>query len=302
MESCAPVWTDETLRELAVHGTEQFPFTCYHSQLGAGTGPCASVPWHWHREVELVLAQRGEAHCLLAGGQLTLAAGEGVFIHAGVIHSFESPAVADIISILFTPEFVAPAGSAVHARCVAPFTATGRSHAHLTDAVAWQAETLADIRALSGTVLAGGPTVELDVHTLVCRMWSRLFRHMEEVVPIARAEQSALMHARLRRMITFIERHFADRLSLSDIAADASISKSEALRCFRRGVQTTPIEYLNRYRLGVARARLLATAAPVTQIAVEAGFSSTAYFDRVFRRSFGIAPAAYRRQREQRGG
>lgn len=302
MNPCAPVWTDETLRELAVHGTEQFPFTCYHSQLGEGTGPCASVPWHWHREVELVLTQRGVAHCLVAGERLTLAAGEGVFIHSGAIHSFESPGVADIISILFMPEFIAPEGSAVFERCVAPFTATNRSHARLAAAVPWQADTLSDIMALSATVLAGGPTAELDVHTIVCRMWSRLFTHMEEIVPIARAAQSTLMYARLRRMIAYIERCFAERVTLADIAADASISKSEALRCFKRGVQTTPIDYLNRYRLGYARARLLATSAPITEIAVEAGFASTAYFDRVFRRSFGVPPAAYRRQRERLSG
>ena len=110
------------------------------------------------------------------------------------------------------------------------------------------------------------------------------------------------MNARLRRMVAFIERHFASRLTLADIAADASISKSEALRCFKSGVQTTPIGYLNRYRLNYARARLLSTAAPITRIAVDAGFSSTAYFDRVFRRCFGLSPAAYRRQRERQSG
>ena len=300
MKPCAPVWTDETLRELAVHGTEQFPFTCYHSQLG--TGPCASVPWHWHREVELVLVRHGTAHCLLAGEQLVLAAGQGVFLHSGVLHSFASPMVADIISILFLPEFIAQEGSTVYARCIAPFTATNRSHARLAPGVPWQAETIADILSLSATVHMGGPTAELDVHTIACRMWSRLFTHMEQIVPIARADQSAVLYARLRRMVAFIERHFASRLTLADIAADASISKSEALRCFKSGVQTTPIGYLNRYRLNYARARLLSTAAPITRIAVDAGFSSTAYFDRVFRRCFGLSPAAYRRQRERQSG
>ena len=299
-DACGPIWTDETLRELAVHGSDRFPFSCYRSQLG--TGPCASVPLHWHREVELVYVYRGAALCQLTGETLPLATGEGVFIHSGVIHGFESPGGADIISILFRPEFIAQENSAVYERCVAPFTATNRSHARLTPGLPWQADTLHDIVALSDAALAGGPAVELEIHTVVCRMWSRLFLHMAEIIPLARAEQSALMYARLRRMVACIERGFAERLSLADIAAGASISKSEALRCFRSGMQTTPIEYLNRFRLNHARMCLLSTAAPVSEIAAEAGFASTAYFDRVFRRFIGISPAAYRRQRGRAGG
>lgn len=293
MKHCEPVWTDETLRELAVHGTEPFPFTCYHSQLGCG--PCASVPWHWHREVELVLARHSVSHCMLGGERIALQPGEAVFIHSGVLHSFEAPAQADIISILFMPEFVAPEGSAVYTHCVAPFTASGRSHAVLRPGTPWQAEVIASIGALSAFMVAGEPTAALDIHTEVCRMWGVLLRHLADIAPLAHGGQAGLMQARLRRMIGYIEANYAAKISLADIAADASISKSEALRCFRCGVQTTPIEYLNRQRLRFARMRLLATAAPVTEVAAEAGFASTAYFDRVFRRCFGLSPAQYRR-------
>ena len=78
MKPCAPVWTDETLRELAVHGTEQFPFTCYHSRLGIG--PYACVPLHWHREVELVYVRQGTALCLLTGAAVFLASAASSYV------------------------------------------------------------------------------------------------------------------------------------------------------------------------------------------------------------------------------
>ena len=296
MKPCGPVCTDETLRELAVHGTEQFPFTCYHSRLGSG--PCACVPWHWHREIELVLVNTGVAHCLLGNEHLVLARGEGVFIHSGIIHSFESPQNANIISILFTPEFIAPEHSTVYSKFIAPFSAGNRSHALLRAGVPWQGETIADMETLAAIVRNGSPTAELAIHEVVCRMWSRLFAHLDEIQTLEPEERSALMNARLRRMIAFIEANFTNKVSLSEIAADASISKSEALRCFKRGVHTTPIDYVNRYRLNYARTRLLSTTQPITEIAVEAGFSSTAYFDRLFRRCFGLNPALYRKSQE----
>lgn len=295
MKACGPISTDETLRELAVHGSARFPFSCYHSTLGSG--PCADVPWHWHREIEFVLVNAGVAHCMLGNERLTLSRGEGVFIHSGIIHSFASPQHAAITSVLFMPELIAPEQSDLLARFVAPFADEGRSHAALAPGVPWQADALAEIETLSSIVRHNAPTAELDVHAAVCRLWSGLFTHREDIGAMARAEHSALTQARLRRMIGYIEQNFAAKLTLADIAADASISKSEALRCFKNGVHTTPIDYLNRYRLHYARARLQATGAPVTEIAVESGFASTAYFDRMFRRCFAISPARYRKQR-----
>ncbi len=292
MQPCGPIYTDETLRELAVHGTEQFPFTCYHSRL---TDDPSAIPWHWHREVELVLVEAGVAHCMLGSDLVSLAAGEAVFIQSGVIHSFCAPSSADIASILFMPEFIAPQESALHKKFVAPFLSAGCSHVILRPSVPWQIATVDDLRALSATAQQLSPTTELRIHAIVCSLWARVFEHRAELTPLARAACSTLMHARLQKMIAFIERNFAAKLTLADIASSASISKSEALRCFRSGVQTTPIAYLNQYRLRHARSRLLSTAAPVTDIAVEAGFTSTAYFDRVFHRFFGLTPAAYRK-------
>ena len=293
MQPCGPVYTDDTLRELAVHGTEQFPFTCYFSHMA--DDPTA-VPWHWHREVELVLVTQGTAQCMLGNEQLAVQAGEAVFIHSGIIHSFNAPLGADLVSILFMPEFIAPEDSALHRRYVAPFLSAGCSHTLLRNTVPWQADAIADLRRLAAMAQDATHAAELKTHAIVCGLWALLLEHLQELCPLDRADCSALMQARLQRMIAFIKRHYAARLTLADIAADASISKSEALRCFRQGVQTTPIAYLNQYRLCSARSRLLATAAPVTDIAVECGFASTAYFDRVFRRSFGQSPAAYRKQ------
>ena len=298
MKPCGPVYTDETLRELAVHGTEQFPFSCYFSHLR--NDPTA-IPWHWHREVELVLVTRGTALCMLGNEQLSVQPGQAVFIHSGVIHSFLAPLGADIISILFMPELIAPEGSTMHQRYVAPFLAAGCSHALLTEAQAWQADVIGQLHQLAAITREEPHAAELKTHAAVCGLWAQLLEHLQELRPLDRADCSALMQARLQRMIAYIEQHYAARLTLADIASGASISKSEALRCFKNGVQTTPIAYLNRHRLCNARSRLLATAAPVTDIAVECGFASTAYFDRVFRRSFGQTPAAFRKQRSQHG-
>ena len=72
--------TDSAGRELAVHGTAAFPIACYHDDLEA-----APVPWHWHEELELLIASEGGVLAAAAGEKYTLAEGDGLFINAGVL-------------------------------------------------------------------------------------------------------------------------------------------------------------------------------------------------------------------------
>ena len=298
MEPCEPARIDETQHELNTHGTESFPFQCFCSYYGDRENDC--FPGHWHREVELVAVESGEAHCLIGHDRIVLRAGEGLFIQSGVIHGYETPSSIQMPTVLFLPELVAPDGSALFARYVAPLLGANLSHAVLRGSVPWQAEALASIHGLYALVKRNTPTLELDVHAIVCSLWANLYRHQGQMVALGQTESANLVQARLRRMITHIEQNFSGKLKLEDIARVASISVSEALRCFREGVNATPIDYLNQYRLKCARSRLLSTTLSITEVSSECGFSSAAYFDRMFQRSFGLSPTAYRRQHVKR--
>ena len=74
--------TDSAGRELTAHGTAAFPIACYHDDLEA-----APVPWHWHEELELLIASEGGVLAAAAGEKYTLAEGDGLFINAGVLHA-----------------------------------------------------------------------------------------------------------------------------------------------------------------------------------------------------------------------
>lgn len=44
--------TDETLRETASHGSEEYPFCYYYEDIRDFDFHC--IDWHWHPEVEFV--------------------------------------------------------------------------------------------------------------------------------------------------------------------------------------------------------------------------------------------------------
>lgn len=98
----------------------------------------------------------------------------------------------------------------------------------------------------------------------------------------------------MKRIFNFIELNYQEDIRLSDISKVAGFNESYFCRYFKGATGRTLIEYLNEYRCHIARRRLESSADPVTEIALECGFSSVSYFSRLFKSHFGISPRAYK--------
>lgn len=72
------------------------------------------------------------------------------------------------------------------------------------------------------------------------------------------------------------------------------LTRYELARQFRALYGTSPYRYSLMRRLDHARARLAGEAAPVADVALEAGFADQAHLTRVFKAAFGLTPARYR--------
>ena len=108
---------------------------------------------------------------------------------------------------------------------------------------------------------------------------------------------SGTQHA-VRRAMAYIHSHYAEPISLSNIAAYAGLSERHLNRSFRQEMSVTAISYLNRYRVRQARTLLRAGEMSITQVAGAVGFSDSNYFARVFRREVGVSPRAYQRSEQ----
>jgi len=137
---------------------------------------------------------------------------------------------------------------------------------------------------------------ELRIQAGILELWTRLFHYLYREESEQQENKNILAQARLRKMMQFIWDHFHEKITLDDIAASANISKSAALRCFRSGMQTSPVGYLNDFRLNRAKELLLTSHSTVSEIAVSVGFDNVGYFDRVFRRTFGLTPKQFAKQ------
>lgn len=286
--------TDDTLRELTPHGNKAFPCEYYDDIIKAYD--IGRLDWHWHQEFEFNAVVRGTVYCRIGNTRIELTEGEGIFINSRVIHSFETPDDGRLKNILFDPAFIAPENTVIYADMVYPFLISDGSWLVLRKEVCWQKEILEYLERGFELFEQRPDVMQLDVHILFCQIWLLLFANRQEIESMEDAGVSVLLQARLRQMIHFIEENYRLPLSLADIAMAANISKSEALRCFRSGMQDSPIHYLLQYRLEVAAKLLAQTAERVTEIALRSGFESAAYFCRMFKRVYGVSPGEYRKQ------
>jgi transcriptional regulator GlxA family with amidase domain len=98
----------------------------------------------------------------------------------------------------------------------------------------------------------------------------------------------------VRRAMLLMERNLAAPLSVDGVARQVHLSQRQLERLFRLELGMSPTQFAMRLRLSAARELLLSTAAPVSAIAAECGFSDSAHFSRCFRKCFGQSPTVAR--------
>ena len=106
---------------------------------------------------------------------------------------------------------------------------------------------------------------------------------------------TATEDCRLRRVDGFIRENLGSSFSLAAIAREAGLSRFHLLRLFKQAYGETPFKRLTRLRMEEAQRRLVRTTESVTEIAIACGYADSAHFASAFRRTFGVAPTAFRR-------
>ena len=109
----------------------------------------------------------------------------------------------------------------------------------------------------------------------------------------------ARLDRNLRRAIDHIHQHYAEPLRMKKLARLSGISPSYFSELFRKREGMTFEHYLSGLRIERAKQLLTSTDLGVGRIARLAGFNSAPYFSRAFGRAVGVAPLAYRIQRNK---
>ena len=135
---------------------------------------------------------------------------------------------------------------------------------------------------------------EMVVQRDLNSIFEYLFRHFDDLPKSEATRIQINTQIRIQQMLTFIYTHYAESVTLDDIARAADISRSEAGRCFNAYLGCSPVDALIRYRLQIACRLLGDTTLTLQEISHACGFNSVNYFSRQFRRTYGYAPGKNR--------
>lgn len=94
-------------------------------------------------------------------------------------------------------------------------------------------------------------------------------------------------------LISYIEDHLAEKISLKSAAARFYISERTVSRLFQEKMDVSFYRYVTQRRLIAAKVLIL-NGEPLEQIGEKVGFSDYSSFFRAFKQAFSISPKQFR--------
>jgi len=98
----------------------------------------------------------------------------------------------------------------------------------------------------------------------------------------------------MAQALDYIHAHFADSITIADLAAIAMQSRFHFIRTFKTAFGVTPYQYVLQLRIDEAKRLLSHSDRSITDIGMGLGFSSGSAFYRAFIKSVGITPEQFR--------
>lgn len=282
--------------ELLPDFSADFPYLSSYVDLGRYRGNFC--PWHWHHPVELFYMESGVLEYHTPGGKLIFPAGSGGLVNSNVLHMTRPQSKAGKTTAflhIFDPSFIAgEQGSRIEKKYILPVTtASWMEMIPLYPADVKQSEALTLIRD-SFFLSEQSDGYELRLREILSEIWLRLFELSRPVWEVK--GQLSQSNGRIKIMMVYVHEHYAEKISVAQLAKAAFCSERECFRVFHDCLHMSPVEYIKSYRIQMACQMLAGSRESVTSIGHACGLGSSSYFGKVFRESLGCTPLEYRRK------
>lgn len=246
---------------------------------------------HWHEDLQFIYVLDGTIAVQTLNAAVEIQAGEGIFINKDVVHHVRRLENCHYNSFLFPAYFLEfYAGSPVKDFVDSVTMNEQLPYIHFTPAIQWH-RTMTEL--LQQLAELERDKTDLYAYEVLVRL-SALWLVMRKNIALPPVRPESRVNLRMQKILRFIEEHYAEDITLTDLSMSANISKSECSRCFRLSMHTTPYKYLTEYRLSKAAQLLKKTNEPIGNIAAAVGFHQMSHFGKCFKEKTGYSPKTYR--------
>ena len=228
---------------------------------------------HSHAYVEIFIFESGGGVFECGKESVQICAGDVVMIEAGKKHVqypgkdglvYYSYAVID----MFVGDNVFPSAS---------------GYIHLSGK---QTENILIINELCQRELKGGKEYAISiVSSLVKQIIVEILRSVEKT----RSKKNEVDEVK-----AYLQKNYDQEITLEQLSKIFFTNKSTLLHTFKKNNGTSPLRYLNLYRIEMAK-KLLSSGKRITETAILVGFSNPVYFAELFKKNTGLTPSAFKK-------
>ncbi len=262
-------------------------FLCYELNV-----PDFDFYWHYHPEYELTCILQGRGKKLVGDSYENFREGDLVLLGPNLPHTWISDKRRKencrAIVIQFSPAFVEQILqfwelTALEKLFINSYKGLQLNHVKTNQCVKLMQEMIGASEVHKFSLL-------LQVFDLLSTM---------QATSLASAKYRAMKgndnQQRINQVFQYVEREFKQGLSLKKAADSIHLSQSAFCKFFKRASGKTFSDYTNDIRIAHACQLLMETDKPIRAIALESGFESLTYFNRVFLKKKKLRPGAFRK-------
>lgn len=281
--------------ELLEKESAGMPFVCNFNESNVFIGH--HIPWHWHDWFEINYTKNGSFLLQTSDETMEIHQGEAVFINSGLLHAYDFPTDGGYYSLTCDTRFPAGEfGSYLDRKYFSPiFRSRSLSILHIKPNTERRIRLIGYILEFLNVLEEEPRGYELTVRKILGDFFLLLSEETAEILAKDQAGNDRDLE-RMKLMLDYIYKNYADQIDVSEIAGAAGISPRECTRCFKRSVNRTPVRFLIEYRAQMAAALLLKTGQTISEIAANCGFMSDSYFSKIFREIYNSTPRDYRKE------
>lgn len=266
---------------------ESIPFAFYETDA-------RQVMIHCHDCLELNLITSGSGHYIIENTSYAIETGDIFLINNSEHHMAVHDGTLSMLVFVFDPGFIWEVPEEYD--YVKPFFVRGSRFSNKVNRSSTAYPQLKDsLKQIEKEYLE-----QRSGWTLLVKAWllvalGQFYRYYQEQAAFESPSGSRNAYERFRDLIAYIHEHFAEELSLEQLARIAALSKNYLSALFSKTMKISLGDYIEQVRINHARLLLQTTDDSILEIALASGFHSSPYFNRVFKKIMNMTPGQYRK-------
>lgn len=276
-------------KENAKHGEVFFPIQKYITKL---TSDSPVIMTHWHEEAELTLITKGS--CIYQIDLIDYEVDEGdlLFIPPLLLHSIRHNETADFCSetYVFHVNFL---GGNTTDICSTRYLTPIINHElsvpyHIPSAHPVYPSLRECFTKITTLYTEQGFGYEIALKSFLLQALFLLLQYSNPESATVSASSD-----KLKNVLDYIDLHYAETLSISELAELCYFSEYHFMRFFKKHMNMTCIQYINNVRLEKAVELFEHGENSILEVSLSVGFHNLSYFHRAFKAKYHITPLSF---------